>query len=102
MSQLEPDHSLSYSFACPIGTLPAKQHVISGPGLPPLPTNPYVCFRMVSALGKRRAAVSSNDLEAELKEQSINRRKHEEGNLSPNKFKPSPILVGQASRSSVQ
>ena len=93
MSQLEPDHSLSYSFACPIGTLPATQHVISGPGLSPLPTNPYVCFRMVSALGKRRAAVSSNDLEADFKEQTSNRRRQEEETHSGEKPKPSPILV---------
>lgn len=75
MSQLDPELSFSCSRACPYGSLQTKKHVISTTGPSYSPTNPSDCFRMIYALGKRRAAVSSNDLEADFKEETSNRRK---------------------------
>jgi hypothetical protein len=49
---------------------------------------------MVSTLGKRKAAVSSNDLEIDFKDQLGTRRKPEEEQPIGEKSKPAPILVG--------
>lgn len=57
-------------------------------------TNPLCSFRMVSTLGKRKAAVSSNDLEIDFKDQLGTRRKPEEEQPIGEKSKPAPILVG--------
>lgn len=102
MSQLEPDLSLSCSHTDPPDLLLTPRHAVSGPGPSFSPANPSGRFRMVSTLGKRRAATSSNDLEADFKEQTSIKRKLEEETLSGEKSKPVPILVGQASRTSVQ
>jgi hypothetical protein len=57
---------------------------------------------MVSTLGKRRAAVFSNDLEVDFKEQTSNRRKPDEEHLTGEKTKPDPILTTTTSKASLQ
>jgi hypothetical protein len=53
---------------------------------------------MTSTLGKRRAAVFSNDLEVDFKEQTSNRRKPEEEHLTGEKTKATPILNTSVSK----
>lgn len=49
---------------------------------------------MVSILGKRKAEVSSNDLENDFKDQLGTRSRPEEEQPNGDKYKPAPILVG--------
>jgi hypothetical protein len=57
---------------------------------------------MTSTLGKRRAALFSNDLEIDFKEQTSNRRKPDEEHLTGVKTKATPILNTSVSKASLQ
>jgi hypothetical protein len=57
---------------------------------------------MTSTLGKRRAALFSNDLEIDFKEQTSNRRKPDEEHLTGVKTKATPILNTSFSKASLQ
>ena len=57
---------------------------------------------MTSTLGKRRAAVFSNDLEVDFKEQTSNRRKPDEEHLTGVKTKATPIFNTSVSKASLQ
>jgi hypothetical protein len=57
---------------------------------------------MTSTLGKRRAALFSNDLEIDFKEQTSNRRKPDEEHLTGVKTKATHILNTSVSKASLQ
>lgn len=92
--------------ACP-AVAPARAQLdslqpISGLGGSLFLTNPLIAYRMTSSLGKRRAAVFSNDLEVDFKEQTSNRRKPDEEHLTGEKTKSAPILTTSVSKASLQ
>lgn len=94
MSQLDPIFFRPRSLSGPTGAQAPHLKPIHEPGVSIFLTNPLFSFRMVSTLGKRKAAVSSNELQADFKDQLSNRRKPEEDHPQGEKSKPVPILIG--------
>lgn len=93
MSQLNPLLLSPRSRTGPLGAVPASEDPILGHGDPLSLTNYVLPCRMVSTLGKRRPAVSSNDLEVDFKEQTSIRRKPDEEPGSGEKNRLTPTLT---------
>lgn len=98
MSQTPANSFEAFYPACLVRAQLASLQPIPGYGGSPFLTNPFIACRMTSTLGKRRAAVFSNDLEVDFKEQTSNRRKPDEEHLTGEKTKATPILNTSVSK----